>query len=139
LRSPSDFIEQAVSLCKYGPWEEKMALTLDIAESEFTTGHFRHASENSGGLAQLSEFYRQLGFESGYAQAARDQLEASVVMAEQVLLEQGNSLRSSADARRLLYSFIAKVERRLSLFAGTSQPESIDARQEGFLEGGLGI
>jgi hypothetical protein len=116
-----------------------MGLTIDIAESELTTGYFRPARENSGGLAEVSEFYRQLGFESGYAQAARDQLEASVVMAEQVLQEHRDSVHSSGDARRLLYSFIAKVERRLSLFAGSMQAESIDAGQDGFVEGGLGI
>ena len=91
-----------------------------------------------GGLAEMSEFYRQLGFDAGYGQAARDQLELSVGIAEQILQERADSLRGATDARKLLYSFIARIDRRLGLLAG---PTAVASEQcdPGIMEGGLGI
>jgi hypothetical protein len=89
----------------------------------------------SGGLAEVAEFYRQLGFDSGYARAAADQLEFSVTIAEQILREHSDSVRGPQDARRILYSFIARMDRRLNLFANLTSTKC----DEGYMEGGLGI
>jgi hypothetical protein len=89
----------------------------------------------SGGFAEVAEFYRQLGFDSGYARAAADQLEFSVTAAEQILREQADSENGPVDARRLLYALIARMDRRLSLFANVAASRC-DAT---YMEGGLGI
>jgi hypothetical protein len=129
-----------------------MPFTIDIPESRNSRAHASAYTsfEERGGLAELSGFYRQLGFEAGYAQAARDQLELSVVTAEQILREQ-NALTGPTDARRLLYAFIARLDRKLSLFSDSSlvkdaadSDEAEDDRKnedcnEGYMEGGLGI
>jgi hypothetical protein len=125
-----------------------MTFTLDIPESReraVADGAAQPAAETApnigaydeqdrSGLAELAEFYRKLGFEAGYSKAARDQLEYSVLVAEQVLREHqlGGGL---TDPRRLLYAFIARVDRRLSLFANSTTT----ANDEGYMEGGLGI
>jgi hypothetical protein len=134
-----------------------MPFTIDIPELEPKTSAATENDpgfrENSGGLAELAEFYRHLGFESGYSQAARDQLEFSVAIAEQVLREQGASSHGGSshgasshganDARRLLYAFIARMDRRLGLFANPVSTESNERQSkcdnEGYMEGGLGI
>lgn len=116
-----------------------MPWTINIPESDTANSFDPTPAVDRGGLAELSEFYRQLGFEAGYAQAARDQLELSVATAEQVLREQSSSVKSEKDARRLLYSFIARIDRRLSLFASPTQPESNIECKEGYVEGGMGI
>jgi hypothetical protein len=127
-----------------------MTWTVEIPDSELLTedraSTYPTVDGGFGGLAELSESYRQLGFEAGYAQAARDQLEASVVIAEQILRERSSSLSGPQEARRLLYSFIARVDRRLSLYANptpSDQQEQQDGKNENcasvFVEGGLGI
>jgi hypothetical protein len=112
-----------------------MPLTIEIPETEAASIDDQARFAEVSGLAELSEFYRQLGFDAGYGRAARDQLEYSVVTAEQVLRERGTSLSGPQDARRLLYSFIARIDRRLSLFADASNAKC----KEDFVEGGLGI
>jgi hypothetical protein len=107
-----------------------MTLAIDIPEPQVTS----IVPEGRSARAELSEFYRQVGFEAGYAQAARDQLEYSVAIAEQVLREH-NYANGGGDPRRLLYAFIAKVDRRLSLFANPTISEC----DVGYMEGGLGI
>lgn len=112
-----------------------MPLTLDISEPQSASREDQSLRENTGGLAEIAEFYRQIGYESGYARAAADQMEYAVAVAEQILREQGDSVRGPRDARRLLYAFIARADRRLSLFA-TLAPNNPD---EGYMEGGSGI
>ena len=128
-----------------------MSWTVEIPEQEVELGlesgslteNRASTSDGFGGLAELSESYRQLGFDAGYAQAARDQLESSVAIAEQILRERSNAISGSQDARRLLYAFIARVDRRLSLYANpTSLERGSDAGENclnEFMEGGLGI
>jgi hypothetical protein len=124
-----------------------MSWTIDIPESQTESDQDRpryaapYAAgdrQDLGGLAEMSEFYRQIGFDAGYGQAARDQLELSVTIAEQILQERGDSLRGATDARRLLYSFIARIDRRLGQLAGppSTSDEPCDT---GIMEGGLGI
>jgi hypothetical protein len=105
-----------------------MPLTIDASDHE-TSG------SESGGFAEAAEFYRQLGFDAGYARAVADQLEFSVAAAEQVLQEQSDSLNGPTDARRLLYAFIEIMDRRLDLFANLAASRC-DVH---FVEGGLGI
>jgi hypothetical protein len=124
-----------------------MTWTLEIPEpgllTEDRASTYPNVNGEMGGLAELSASYRQLGFDAGYAQAARDQLESSVVIAEQILRERNNLLSGPQEARRLLYAFIARVDRRLSLYANpTSLERDAAAGQKcrnGFMEGGLGI
>ena len=124
------------------PWtidipEPEVALDLDCSLSADAGGRYpQRIDPDRSGLAEMSEFYRQLGFEAGYGQAARDQLEFSVAIAEQILQEHSRSLNGAKDARRLLYSFIARIDRRLSLLAG---PVSGECSEEQMMEGGLGI
>ena len=94
-----------------------------------------HAGLISGGFAEAAEFYRQLGFDAGYARAVADQLEFSVAAAEQILQDQAHSLSGPNDARRLLYAFIELMDRRLDLFANLAASRS-DVH---YVEGGLGI
>jgi hypothetical protein len=130
-----------------------MPFTIDIPEPRAAGSEA--AIEDRGGLAELSEFYRQLGFEAGYAQAARDQLELSVVTAEQILGEQilreQNTLTRPNDRRRLLYAFIARLNRKLSLFSDSTRAQDTAISNEGlddqnregcgdhYVEGGMGI
>jgi hypothetical protein len=126
-----------------GHEEVEMSWTVEIPEPGSLTESRGQTSQALGGLAELSESYRQMGFEAGYAQAARDQLESSVVIAEQILRERSNSFSGPLDARRLLYAFIARVDRRLSLYANPASLERDGAAGEKcateFMEGGLGI
>ncbi len=116
-----------------------MPYTIDIphsrSASDETAASFEEIPQQRSGLAELAESYRRLGRDEGYAQASRDQLAYSVLIAEQILHEQSEDLKSAAAARRLLYSFIARMDRRLSLFAGPSQTPC----EQGYMEGGLGI
>ncbi len=119
-----------------------------LAESsDLPTSEHRQTAENAptaenlaadpnsrGWLGELSAFYRQIGFEAGYAQAARDQLDSAVVIAEQVLREHNLGIEP-IDARKLLYAFVARMDRRLGLFASPAT----SSVAEGYLEGGLGI
>jgi hypothetical protein len=105
-----------------------MPLTIDISDPE-------SSGTVSGGFAEAAEFYRQLGFDAGYARAVADQLEFSVATAEKVLNDHADSLNEPADARRLLYAFIEIMDRRLDLFANLAASRC-DAH---FVEGGLGI
>jgi hypothetical protein len=124
-----------------------MSWTIDIPQPQTASGQDLPSSavadrQDLGGLAEMSEFYRQVGFDAGYGQAARDQLELSVAIAEQILQERGDSLRGATDARRLLYSFIARIDRRLGMLA--SPASSTDGETDGncdagIMEGGLGI
>ena len=124
-----------------------MSWTVEIPESGLLTegraSTYPTADGGFGGLAELSESYRQLGFDAGYAQAARDQLESSVAIAEQILRERSNALSGPQDARRLLYAFIARVDRRLGLYANPTSLKRDEAAGEKcaneFMEGGLGI
>ena len=75
------------------------------------------ASPSISALAELSEVYRQLGFDAGYAQATRDHLEMFVANAESVLGERSGAWAERDAARRLLYRFIARLERRMGHFA----------------------
>ena len=123
-----------------------MPFTIDIPNPSSAGPSFTER----GGLAELSEFYRQLGFEAGYTQAARDMLELSVVTAEQILRER-NALTGPHDARRLLYAFIARLDRKLSLFSDSTQVQGTASANEGlgnqsdsgcdehYVEGGMGI
>ncbi len=89
--------------------------------------------DGRGALAEMSEFYRQIGYEAGYSSAIRDHLEAFVATAETVLRKYPATLRGERSARQLLYSFISRLERQLD-------PREQEARdQEEFVEGGLGI
>jgi len=105
-----------------------MPLAIDISERE-------SSGAVSGGFAEAAEFYRQLGFDAGYARAVADQLEFSVAAAEQVLSDHADSLSGPSDARRLLYAFIEIMDRRLDLFANLAASRC-DAH---YMEGGLGI
>ena len=69
-----------------------------------------------GALAELSDVYRQWGFDSGYAQATRDHLEMFVCNAEAVLGARDGTWAERDAARRLLYAFIARLERRMGQF-----------------------
>ncbi len=109
-----------------------MTLNIDIPDPRELAGSYDE--QGPGALAELSEFYRKLGFDAGYSKAVRDQLEYSVLIAEQVLREQ-QFTGAQQDPRRLLYAFIARVDRRLSLFADPTISQS----NEGYMEGGLGI
>jgi hypothetical protein len=73
-------------------------------------------------LAELSEVYRQWGFDSGYAQATRDHLEMFVANAEAVLADRSGTWAERDAARRLLYAFIARLERRMGHFARDYTP-----------------
>jgi len=119
------------------PWT--IDIPHDIRQPDTASAYGRRSEENQSGLAELSEFYRQLGFDAGYAQAARDQLELSVVIAEQVLREQRTALDTPKDARRLLYAFIARVERRLGLLVNSTPIEANDQCNDQYMEGGMGI
>ncbi|MBV8779900.1 MAG: hypothetical protein JO353_00750 [Phycisphaerae bacterium] len=92
----------------------------------------------------MSEVYRQWGFNSGYAQATRDHLELFVANAEAVLNERGGTWAERDSARRLLYGFVARLERRMGQFGGhydesddVELPLVVGESQEVF--GGLGI
>jgi hypothetical protein len=124
-----------------------MSWTIDIPQPQTASQQELpryHAPQSAGdpqelgGLAEMSEFYRQVGFDAGYGQAARDQLELSVTIAEQILQERGDLLRGATDARRLLYSFIALIDRRLGQLVSPS-PVTSAQDQAGIVEGGLGI
>jgi hypothetical protein len=113
-----------------------MSLTINISRRQTVPENARENSGLvSGGLAEAAEFYRQLGFDSGYGRAVADQLEFSVAVAEQVLREHAGSLNGPADARRLLYTFIQIMERRLDLFADLAASRC----DPHVMEGGLGI
>ena len=124
-----------------------MSWTIDIPQPQtaseqdspiYATPYVVRDRQDLGGLAEMSEFYRQVGFDAGYGQAARDQLELSVTIAEQILQERGDSLRGATDARRLLYSFIARIDRRLGQLVSPS-PATAEQGEAGVMEGGLGI
>ena len=125
-----------------------MSYALDLSESMFS--QTSNTDTPSSALAELSEVYRQIGYDSGYAQATRDHLEMFVANAEAVLADracQSNSSATERDAaRRFLYSFIARLERRMGQF-GLNHGVNVDAeddrplidQEEPHLVGGLGI
>ena len=103
-------------------------------------------ASHGGALAELSEVYRQWGFDSGYAQATRDHLELFVANAEAVLGDRTGTWAERDAARRLLYAFIARLERRMGHFARDYTPgkthqndQPLIERKHVELEGGLGI
>ena len=116
-----------------------MSLTFDVSDGGMAAERDQSFQENaglvSGGFAEAAEFYRQLGFDSGYARAVADQLEFSVAAAEQILHDHADSVHGPADARRLLYAFIALMDRKLDLLAESTAPKC----NTHFMEGGLGI
>jgi hypothetical protein len=97
------------------------------------TGISAEPQQSQGALAELSDVYRQIGYEAGYSTAIRDHLEAFVATAEEVLRRYPATIRGDRSARQLLYSFISRLERQLD-------PVEQDARDaHDFVEGGLGI
>ncbi len=123
-----------------------MLYALDLHEDLSPSSADTDPTSPRGALAELSEVYRQWGFDSGYAQATRDHLEMFVANAEAVLGERSGSWAERDAARRLLYAFIARLERRMGHFARDYAPSSASketrpliAPAQDVVEGGLGI
>ena len=68
------------------------------------------AGELSGVFGGLISAYREREFQLGYEQARKDLLASLVPMTEQYLRKQ---CQGSAEARRLLYRFIERLEKHI--------------------------
>lgn len=75
-----------------------------------STSPYAVYSPSTEPLDDLLEIYRKHGFDAGYHQALRDQLEGLVPQAEAFLRSAGDS----PDSRRILYAFVAHLERHLA-------------------------
>ena len=69
-----------------------------------------------------SVYYRR-GFEDGHRQAIQELLGSLVTVSEEFL---GNGI-GSEDARRLVYAFEQKIERRIEEIAGSAYPGGLPA------------
>lgn len=76
-------------------------------------------TSESESLDQLLEVYRRHGFDAGYHQALRDQLEGLVSHAERYLRSKSprhhdDLTNSHVETRRLIYGFVALLESSLA-------------------------
>ena len=73
-------------------------------------------------LDHVLETYRRHGFDAGYDQALRDQLAGLVLNAERFL----GGRDASAEERKLIYQFVARLESLLTQQSPFAGPDLID-------------